>query len=174
MKVTLFMSISVNGMIARPDFREDFLSQQNWDSFLDCVRDTGALIWGRKTHEKVRAHGPRYLGQLAGTHNVVVSTRSDFAVAEPGFELAASPEDALRSVVARGATRATLSGGSVLNSAFARAGLIDEVILNVEGVAIGRGIPLFAAADVDLPLQLHEMTRIGVNLVQLRYQVRRP
>lgn len=49
MKVTLFMPMSLNGLIVRPDYREDFLSRQNWDSFVACARRTGAFIWGRKT-----------------------------------------------------------------------------------------------------------------------------
>lgn len=171
MKVTLFMAISANGIIARPDYREDFLSRENWDSFLDCVRETGALIWGRKTHEKVRAYGPQYFRPLASSSNIVVSGNPAFTVDEPGFEVAATPQQALDSLAARGLRRATLSGGSLLNTAFARAGSIHEVVLNVEAVFIGRGIPLFAPDDVDLELRFNEMRQVSDRIVQLRYAV---
>ena len=39
-----------------------------------------------------------------------------------------------------------VTGGSKMNSSFAKSGLIDEVILNVEPVIIGEGIPLFDPA----------------------------
>lgn len=94
MKVTLFMAASLNGMIARPDYREDFLSRRHWDSFLECVRRTGALIWGRKTHEKVRKFGPQYFEPLKDAACVVVTTDASLAV-EEGFECASSPRDAI-------------------------------------------------------------------------------
>ena len=52
--VTLFMSMSVNGMIARPHGSEDFLSNINWQAFVDLAKAAGAVAWGRKTHEKFR------------------------------------------------------------------------------------------------------------------------
>lgn len=171
MHITLFMATSVNGMIARPDYREDFLSVQNWDSFLDCARRTGSIIWGRRTHEKVRAWGSQYFAQMIGLHNIVVSTDSSFRAEEEGFEAATSPRDGIEKLSARGHTQATLAGGAILNSSFAREGLIDAVVLNVESVIIARGIPLLASDDIDLPLKLVETERISDRIVQLRYTV---
>ena len=171
MRVTLFMVMSTNGIIARPDYREDFLSRENWDSFLECVRQTGALIWGRKTHEKVRKYGAKYFEPLAGTRNVVVTAQRDFVASEPGFEVAASPQQALEVLKARGCAYATLGGGSILNSAFARAGLIDEVVVNIEAVIVGRGIPLFSPDDFDLRLRIGSTSRITDRVAQLRTTV---
>lgn len=164
------MTMSVNGITSRPDYREDFLSAANWYTFLDCVRETGALIWGRKTHEKVMSRNRKYLDEIAGIPKIVVSTQPDF-FADSGFEVAASPRDAVARLSGRGHGRATLAGGSILNTAFARDRLIDEIIVNVEAVVVGKGIPLFAADDFDLRLALQEVRQIDPRIVQLRYQV---
>lgn len=170
MKITLFMAISLNGIIARPDYREDFLSHFNWTSFLDCARQTGALIWGRKTHEKARKYAPQALGQMQDFRKVVVSSDAGFEL-EPGFELANSPQHALARLQVQGCQQATLAGGSILNSSFAREHLIDEVRMNVEAVIIGRGIPVFAPSDADLRLQLIEVQQLNEKIVQLYYHV---
>jgi dihydrofolate reductase len=172
MNVTLFMATSLNGLIARPDYREDFLSRRNWDSFLDCARRTGALIWGRKTHEKFRRYGRQYFQTMNGLRKVVVSTDRAFSL-EQGFELAGSPSEALAVLQGHGLQEATLAGGSILNTSFAKEQLIDAVEINIEPVVVGRGIPLFAAGDFDLALQLADVRQLGDGLVQLRYVVRR-
>ena len=172
MRITLFMTMSLNGMTSRPDYREDFLSPANWHSFLDCTRETGALIWGRKTHEKVLTRNRKYLDEMGGIARIVVSSREAFP-ADAGFEHAVSPTDAVARLERRGVSRATLAGGSILNTSFVKEGLIDDLVVNVEAVAIGRGIPLFAPDDFDLRLELRQVKQIDARIVQLQYEVRR-
>lgn len=172
MHVTLFMAASLNGLIARPDYREDFLSRENWDSFLDCTARTGAFIWGRKTHEKFRRYWLQYLERVKDFAKVVVSTDRGFSV-EEGFELASSPRDALAVLESKGLSAVTLAGGGILNAAFAQAGLIDDLAINIEAVVVGRGIPLFAPEDFDLTLELVDARRITERIVQIRCLVKK-
>ena len=171
MRITLFLASSLNGMIARPDLREDFLSRDHWEGFLECAERTGAVVWGRRTHERVQVFNKDYLDRMWELEKIVVSRRSDFAV-EEGFEVASSPQDAVTKLEARGCEEATLAGGSVLNSAFAEAGLIDEVILNIEAVIIGEGIPLFSPSTFDIKLEGEPtVRRVSDRIMQLRYGV---
>ena len=170
MRITLFMACSLNGIIARPDYREDFLSREHWDGFLACARRTGALIWGRKTHEKCRRYGPQYLDAMKGLAAIVVTTDPGFAL-EPGFERAASPQDAVSTLEAKGLAEATLAGGSILNASFARAGLIDQVELQIEAVIIGRGIPIVAPGDFDLRLGPATVAQVTERILQVRCPV---
>jgi dihydrofolate reductase len=156
----------------RPDEREDFLSRRNWDSFFECARRTGAIMWGRKTHEKVRAYGRQYFDAMKELTTIVVSTDPNVSL-EGGFERATSPQDAVSRIEAKGFPEATLAGGSILNASFAKARLIDAVEINIEAVVIGRGIPLFAVDDFDLKLDLVTVRQIDDRIVQVRYAVRR-
>lgn len=172
MQITLFMAASLNGIIARPDYREDFLSRRNWDSFIECALRTGVIIWGRRTHEKFRKYGRQYFETMKDLSKIVVSTDPNFSL-EEGFERARSPEDAVTKIEAKGFTEATLAGGSILNASFAKAGLIDLVEMNIEAVIIGRGIPLFAVDDFDLKLDLVSLRQIDDRIVQIRYAVKK-
>jgi dihydrofolate reductase len=173
MKITLFMATSLNGIIARPDYREDFLSNQNWYSFLDFTRETGALIWGRKTQEKARQYSPQALAQMGDFPKIVVTTDPAYTL-EAGFEQAGSPQEAVDKLRRKGCKQATLAGGGILNSAFAREQLIDEVRINVEAVIIGKGIPVFAPGDFDMKLELKECRQVNQKIVQLCCLVVKP
>ena len=48
------MATSINGMIARENGDEDFLSHDNWISFKKLAEEIGFFIIGRKTYEVVQ------------------------------------------------------------------------------------------------------------------------
>lgn len=170
MKVILYMAISVNGIIARENNEEDFLSHENWDTFVELAHKTGCIIWGRKTHEVVKTWEEKYQKEIKNVRKIVVSSNSNLEM-EEGYERVASPDDAVKKLSEEGFKEVILSGGARLNTSFAKAGLIDEVILNVDSVIVGKGIPLFSPEDFDLKLKLLETKKLNDSLVQLHYHV---
>lgn len=169
MKVTLFMAQSLNGIIARENYSEDFLSDENWITFIDLLKEKGCLIWGRKTYEIVKVPD-NYQEDFGGIRKVIVTGNETIQLKE-GFISANSPKAALDLLKKEGFVDVILSGGSALNSSYAKEGLIDEVILNIEPVIIGRGIPIFKTEDFDLNLSLINSKKVFENIIQLHYQV---
>lgn len=170
MKVVLYMAISANAIIARENNKEDFLSHDNWITFAKLAKKAGCMIWGRKTHEIVRKWEKEYHDDIRNVTKLVVSADPDFRL-EAGYHPAKSPEEALKLLRSKGFREVILTGGSMLNSSFAKAGLIDEIILNVEPVVVGRGIGLFFPAEFVLRLKLLGIKKIGRGIVQLHYRV---
>ena len=151
MKTTLFMAMSVNGLIATPDGQEDFLSDQNWDDgygFDDFTDITKIVV----------SHDPTF-------------------VVKDGYTLANSPQQAIGILTKAGFTQALVAGGSTLNAACLNEQIIDEIILNVEPVLVGQGIPLCAPNSMDtsqeLATELELMKcQVGENdIIRLQYQV---
>jgi dihydrofolate reductase len=170
MKVILYMAISLNGIIAGKNNEEDFISHDCWSAWLELIRKHGSMVWGRKTHQVVKTWPKAYFDDIKGIKTVVVSRDRDYIVG-PGFELANSPQAALKTLEKQGFKSVILSGGSRLNSAFAKLGLIDEIILNVEPVIEGKGIPLFKPDIFELKLELISMKQSKGKTIQLRYKV---
>lgn len=168
MSVTLWMAMSLNGMTARPDGAEDFLSNTDWEMFVELVRDSDALVWGRVTHELFE--------ELVRPHSVdrpIVAVTGDAGYTTARGSLrASSPEEAVEMLRARGADKILLAGGSALNGAFIRAGLVDEVVLGVEPVIVARGLPLLRGDAPDLRLQLADVRRVNDQTLLVRYRVR--
>ena len=169
MKVTLFMSMSVNGIIARENNEEDFLSDSNWKTFLRLAKVHGCFVIGRKTYEVVKSLYKDYNFNDVKSRKIVVTRNKEFGA--DGFITASSPHDAIEKAKKEGFKSVILTGGSTLNSAFMKENLIDEIILNVEPAVIGNGIKLFAEGGFEKRLKLLGTKKLTVNIIQLHYRV---
>lgn len=165
--VTLFMSISLNGMIARLNGSEDFFTSINWDAFVDLARRTGALAWGRKTHDIFRQSALAAMPDVLG---FVLTSNPAYSV-EKGWSVATSPEETIALAQQRGTKELLIVGGARVNAAFAERDLIDRIILDVESVIVGEGIPLCAPSSFDLPLRLRDIKTLSPTVIQLHYDV---
>ena len=170
MNVILNMSMSLNGMVARENDSTDFLTHGEWLRFVELAHQTHALVWGRRTHEIVRGYGEPVLHGFDGLARIVVSRDPNFPL-ELGWQVATSPQQALALLTSAGQTQVLLGGGPRLNRAFACTGLINQVIIFMDSVIVGRGIPLFAPEVFDLHLHLLDLKQVHEEIVQLRYQV---
>jgi dihydrofolate reductase len=168
-KVTLWTAISLNAMAARDNGSEDFLSGNNWELFVELLDATESLVWGRVTHELFIGLVRQQFPELP----VAVLTRDPAFAVDSDAVRAASPEQALTELSARGATTALLAGGPQVNGAFARAGLIDEVILGVEPVLVARGIPLLVGDAPDLRLEFVGLDDRRRPTLRLHYRLAR-
>ena len=173
MKITLSMAISVNGIIATDNSQEDFLSHENWISWFATIKETDALIISRKTFETIKEWGGEYLADLQSLSTVMIVTHQDRYKVETGenFIIAHSPKEAINILIKKQYSSATLTAGSELNGEFVKQGLIDNIILNIEPVMVGKGIPLFQPTDFLVRLELIEMKPSLGKTIQLRYKV---
>jgi dihydrofolate reductase len=62
-------------------------------------------------------------------------------------------------------------GGGDLAGQFHDAGLLDEVIVQVASVTLGRGKPLFPRRVTSPPLRLESVRQVGPGFAELRYTV---
>ncbi len=172
MKVILWMGMSLNSMIARDNSEEDFISHDTWLEWLKWIKQSGCLVWGRKTHQIVKTWPKEYFNDIKNVKKIIVSSDLKYDAGD-GFSAASSPQQAIEMLSDEGFSSLVLTGGSKLNSSFAQQGLIDEVILNVEPVIIGKGIPLFSSQIFDLKLSFTGMTKLTDDLIQLKYKVQK-
>ena len=167
--VTLFESMSVNGIIARPDGDASYFGDNSWQAFVDLAREAGATVWGRRTH---RPFSEQAIADLRGVHKLVLTSNRELEVGS-GWELAASPEEAVKLAAEAGAKELIVAGGAMVNTAFARAGLIDRMVIDVGSIVMGEGLPLFTPAKFDLNLHLRDVKYPLPTVVQLHYDVLR-
>jgi len=171
MKTTLYMAVSANGIIATETGDEEFLSHENWEKFCEIAREFGNFVVGRKTYEAVKKWDGGYnFDDLVGVEKIIISQDQSFKLDE-GYILANSPQDALAKLSEKGFDRALITGGANINSAFAKEKLLDEIILNVEPVFVGKGIPLFAPQDFEIKAKLISTDRAESGIVSLKYEI---
>ena len=169
-KVLLYIAISINGIIARENNEEDFISHENWKEFVRLAKEFGCMVWGSKTLEVVLSWPKEYKGELKGVRKIVISSKQGLDV-PIGYTLVNSPKEALSLLEKEGFKAVLLAGGSNLNASFAKEGLIDEIIISIEPVIVGKGIPIFATENFDLKTLLINTKKLNDQLIQLHYKV---
>lgn len=170
MKTSLYMAITVNGKIARLNDTTDWISQKSWHSFVTMARRVGNVIIGRRTYDVVKKEGTQFddVLTIVLTHDAALlakkSPRTIFTDKPP--------KDVLTMLERKGFKEAVVAGGRILNSAFLKEGLIDEMYIDIEPLVLGRGIPLFADGDFEARLKLIEVkTLTNHQTIQLHYRV---
>lgn len=163
------MAQSVNGIVARENYNEDFLSDENWKVFLGLVKETGCFIVGRKTYQEVKKWKEDNFDKVNAT-KIIVSGETSLKL-DKGYILASSPKDALQKASQLGFKKVLLTGGGRLNSAFMKEGLVDELIINLEPCVLGKGVRIFSEGEFESKLKLIETKKLSSGIVQLHYLV---
>ncbi|NWG73709.1 MAG: dihydrofolate reductase [Rubrivivax sp.] len=175
-RCSVFVATSLDGFIARPDGRIDWLEAQNArvPPGEDCgygafVAGVDAIVMGRHTFEQV-------LGFERWPYDrpVVVMSRRGVAVPAELADRVTVADEAPAALVGRlgaaGLRHLYVDGGQTIR-AFLAAGLIDELTITTVPVLIGEGRPLFGAPMVDLGVELVASRAYPFGFVQSTWRV---
>jgi dihydrofolate reductase len=171
-KVTFGVASSLDNFIARKDHAVDWLV---WDDEVAAIsgefwQTIDTVIMGRKTYEVMLASGTTaYPGVKNYVFSRTLQKRSDEAV-DIHSEDAAEFVRTLKQQQGKGIC---VIGGGELAKALFKAGLIDEIGLNIQPVLLGSGIPLFYEMSRQIDLQLLECRPLKNGGVYVLYQVQR-
>ncbi len=164
--------MSVNGFIADKKGNEDFLSDINWQIFSQLAKKHEAIIVGRKTYEAVLKWRDFNFDTLKIDTKIVISRQMNYKL-KPGYVLVNSAKEAISKLKALNRKSAVLAGGSNLNFYFLKQGLVDEMVLNIEPVLLGQGIPLLSENKFEKELKFVDCKRISQGILQLKYKVKK-
>jgi dihydrofolate reductase len=165
MKLILLMAQTADGKIARDNRHfPDWTGSADKRFFAARSRATGVLIMGSRTFDTLGS-------PLPGRKNIVMSRDPARVSIPPALIFTAdSPGRVLSNLAAEGYTEAILAGGARINTLFAAANLIDEILITVSPRVFGSGLSLFDA-PLDLHLHLMDVRRIDDDLVLMHYRV---
>lgn len=170
MKTILYMAMTVNGKIAGIDHDTSWTSKEDWAGFLGMCKRVGNAIIGRKTYEMVKKEGTQLSNILTVvlTHDpALLSKKSQNTIFTDKH-----PRDVLAMLEKKGYKEALVAGGGILNAAFLKEGLIDEMYIDIEPLILGHGIPLFADGNFAPRLKLLEVKQLDNHqTIQLHYNV---
>lgn len=172
MTASVFVGISVDGFMARPNGDIDWLpagggEPHGYDEFMASV---DAIVLGRQSFEKVLTLGPWVYGDK---RVVVLSSRPvDLSGAIGGVveQMSGPPAEIVSRLAASGAHHLYVDGVVTIQN-FLRAGLIQRLVITRVPVLIGQGIPLFGALSRDIRLRHVGTRHYPSGLVQSEYEV---
>ena len=167
MNTTLFLSVSIDGMIADKQGIPLF-PEGAWEDWCALVNDADNVIAGRSSFEQLKDDDMASV--LHPTHKIVLSS-SDIDLGDATWQQAKSPSEALEMLEKRGVEEAIIGGGRAVAHSFMREHLVDFIVVDLQPVAFGVGTPMFGDA-IDIPrLKLVSSEQLNADALRLRYQV---
>ncbi len=170
-KVVVFIAMSVDGYIAKPNGDIGFLSvvELNGEDYgySDFMKTIDTVIIGRKTYDQVMEMGYDYPYQ---DKEVYILSRSE----RPEVGLPKYFKGSLKGLVdelkANPGKNIFCDGGADVINALLQENLIDEFVISVIPVILGEGIPLFKDGRPENQLKLIQSKQFVKGLVQLHYE----
>lgn len=180
MKTQYYTATSLDGFIATEDDSLDWLftlGDVNETSYPAFIAEVGALAMGSATYEWM----------LRNADYVSSSVGSPWPYTQPTWVFTSRPlvplegrdirmvRGDVRKVHAQmqeaaGSKNIWIVGGGDLAGQFYDAKLLDEIIVQIGSVTLGRGKPLFPRRMSSPPLRLISAKQIGTGFAELRYE----
>jgi len=178
MRATIYMGMSLDGFVARPDDKLDFLGAPpdgeagGDDSFPKFLATVDVLVMGRRTFDVVLPFDPWPYGN---TPVVVLSRTLTTATLPAGTPptvrvMAGEPAEVLRILEGEGVRHAYVDGAMTARD-FLIAGLITDLVVTHVPVLIGAGISPWGPLPSDVHLKLVATRPFMGQAVQSRYTV---
>ena len=171
-KVILYIAMSLDGYIAKPNDDLSFLSivQKEGEDygFNDFMESVDVVILGRKTYDWVMTQVPVFPHSDKETYVITRNIRSDENAVQ--FYTGDLPELIHRLKGEKGKD-IFLDGGAEIVTEFHKLGLIDEFIISVIPILLGDGIRLFGKVDFEQQLKLVDVKTFDTGLTQMHYQI---
>jgi dihydrofolate reductase len=174
-KIIVYIAVSADGYIARPDGSVDWLDRPHPEGSYgmnDFFASIDTILWGRKTYDMAvnmpdaPSFGPR-------VKNYVFSHHPD-EKPMAGYEFVKEPiPEFAKELRARPGKNIWMMGGAGLIGSFLDEGEIDEFSIHVIPVLIGEGIPLIAPRHRNVQLELLSAPVFSDGVVHLNYRVKR-
>ena len=169
-KVILYIAMSLDGYIAKPDGDLGFLStveQEGEDyGYADFVKTVDTVIVGRKTYDKVISMG---FGSPYRDKDVYVITRTLRPSVGSVKFYSESLKDLIVNLKSRDGKHIFVDGGAEIVNELLYDNLIDEFYISVIPVLLGSGISLFKNGRPEIGLKLIQTKQFDKGLVQLHY-----
>ena len=169
MKTTLFLSVSIDGLIANKEGIPMF-PEGAWEDWCSLVNGADNVIAGRSSYEQLK--NDDMASVLHPTHKIVLSSR-DLELGDSSWQHARSPSEALEILRNKGVEEVIIGGGRAVAHSFMRQQLVDNLLIDLQPVAFGVGTPVFGDDVGTLNLKLLSSRPLNDDAIRLRYQVLR-
>lgn len=150
-KLVYYIATSIDGFIAKEDGSvADFLMEgEHATDFLQQLKQFDTVIMGANTYEFGFQYGLKP-GEPAypGLKHIIVSSHLSFEDSIQVVRWRANVPDRIRDLKQTTGKDIWLCGGGNLAGQLLAANLIDELILKVNPIILGQGIPLFGQVDI--------------------------
>jgi dihydrofolate reductase len=169
-KLCLFIAMSLDGYIAKPDGDISFLDEMNQEGedygYATYIETVDTVILGRKTYDKILSMGNE---SFYGDRDVYVLTRTLRKNSGKITFYSDDLKELVTTLKSKSGKNIYCDGGAEIIQQLLQAELIDELTVSVIPVLLGNGIRLFDGIYPEQKLTLLESKSFPKGLTQLHY-----
>lgn len=172
-KISLFIAMSLDGYIAKPNDDLTFLNLVEKDGedygYAEFTNSIDTIIIGRRTYDYVVKNiGPSHYDN--GQRDIYVITRTNRKdLGRTTFYSGSIPE-LVNKIRSREGKNIYCDGGAEIINELLMSNLIDEYIISVIPILLGEGIRLFKDGRPEKVLELIDAKTYETGLTQLHYR----
>lgn len=181
MKTQYFTATSLDGFIATEDDSLEWLfplGDLNASSYPEFIAEVGALAMGSTTYEWMLRHAEQVAAETGSAWPYtqpawIFSSRALPVIEGADIRFVSGDVRVVHTEMraAAGTANIWIVGGGDLAGQFFDAGLLDEFILQLGSVTLGRGKPLFPRRVLSPVLRLVAVREMGAGMIELRYHI---
>ncbi len=181
MKTQYYTASSLDGFIATDDHSLDWLfslADINQSSYPEFIEQVGAIAMGSSTYEWMLRNADTIKAQMGSPWPYtqpawVFSHRTLPTISGENIHYVQGDvcEHHERMVKSANGKNLWIVGGGDFAAQFYDAGLLDELIIQVGSVTLGKGQPIFPRRVLSPALRLRSVQQMGEGMVELRYDV---
>lgn len=169
--VILYIAISLDGYIAKPNDDLSFLSvveQEGQDyGYADFVKSVDAVIIGRKTYDKVISMGYHFPHADKDTYIITRTPKPNIGSAK---FYTGNLKELVKKLKSQQIKKIYCDGGAEIVNELLKDNLIDEFIISIIPILVGSGTKLFKDGRPEQKLELVSTKQFDKGLTQLHYK----
>jgi dihydrofolate reductase len=183
-KVILSMQMTLDGYVAGPDGKADWLisSEENWEEMFKMLESADTFLLGRKMYPEYSAYWQSVLknpadksselafAKLAEKSPHIVFTKGDFMPDWKNTRVSHDMKEEIATLKKQPGKDIIAWGGANFASNLINLGLVDEIRIELNPTAIGGGKALFGGLDHENKFELLSALPMKSGLVILRYK----
>ena len=164
-KIILYIATSLDGYIAIEDESIDWLPESAKSGYDAFYKSIDTVIMGKTTYDQVLTFGEYpYKDKKSFVFTTTTQTKDE------NVEFVSDVNKFVKDDFPGVGKNIWLVGGAQIIASFLKQKVVDEIIITIIPVLLGRGIPLFKNIENDTKLELIK-TKKYIQLVDLHYKV---
>ena len=164
-KVTAYIASSLDGFIARENGSVDWLPENAESGYTDFYKSIDTVIIGKTTFDQILTFGKYPYNDKKS----FVFTRTNQNKDE-NVKFLLNVEEFIKEGFPDAGENILLVGGAQIIASFLKNQAVDEIIISLIPILLGKGIPLFKNIENEIKLEFIK-TRKFDQLVEMHYRV---
>lgn len=167
-KIILNVAVSLDSLIEGPNGEFDWCFMDQDYGMADFFNRIDTILFGRKGYEVALQYGMEF---YAGKTKYVFSKTLTQLNEPDTFIVSGDLVQQVHALKNKPGKDIWLFGGSGIIASFINEGLVDELMLAIHPLVLGKGKPLFENIHQQIKLELTDTKTFSTGLVQVFYKV---